>query len=48
MTVWSGWDSRQFRVNFNYLLGNREVKGERRRKTGLEDEQKRIKTDEQN
>src|SRR4030095_6445057 len=38
-----GWESRQVRVNFTYLFGNSEVKGNRDRKTGLEDESKRIK-----
>lgn len=37
------WESRQLRVNFTYLLGNKQVKGARKRKTGLEDEQSRIK-----
>ena len=45
MAVWSGWESRQLRVNFNYLLGNRKIKGQRNRVTGIEDEQKRIKTE---
>ncbi|MDH3650064.1 MAG: TonB-dependent receptor [Saprospiraceae bacterium] len=48
LEVWSGWESRQFRVNFNYLLGNQQVKGERRRRTGMDEEQKRIKTENQN
>jgi hypothetical protein len=37
-----GWESRQFRVNFSYLLGNDQVKATRKRKTGLEDEKSRI------
>ena len=44
MNVRGGWDSRRFRMNFSYLLGNNQVKGARRRKTGLEDEQSRIKS----
>lgn len=39
------WESQQIRINFSYLLGNTQVKSSRRRSTGLEDEQKRIKTD---
>ncbi|MEM9920265.1 MAG: TonB-dependent receptor [Bacteroidota bacterium] len=38
-----GWESRQLRVNFSYLLGNDQVKKSRRRKTGLEDEAQRVK-----
>jgi outer membrane receptor protein involved in Fe transport len=38
-----GWESRQAKINFTYLLGNSEVKGNRDRKTGLEDESNRIK-----
>lgn len=37
-----GWESRQFRVNFSYLIGNQQVKATRKRKTGLEDEKKRV------
>jgi outer membrane receptor protein involved in Fe transport len=40
-----GWDSRRFRASFTYLLGNDQVKAARRRSTGLEDEQNRIKSD---
>lgn len=36
------WESRQVRLNFSYLFGNKQVKGARKRSTGLEDEQKRI------
>lgn len=36
------WESRQVRVNFTYLFGNRQVKGARQRRTGMEDEQRRI------
>jgi len=39
-----GWDSRRFRLNLSILLGNKQVKTSRRRKTGLEDEQSRVKS----
>ena len=39
-----GWDSRRLRVNLTYRFGNDQVKGARRRSTGLEDEKKRIKS----
>lgn len=35
-----GWESRQFKVNFTYLIGNKQVKA-RKRSTGLEDEKNR-------
>ena len=35
-------DTRRFRVGFNYRLGNQQVKSSRKRKTGLDDVQKRI------
>ncbi len=41
MDIRGGNDSRRVRVNFSYLIGNTQVKGARRRKTGLEDEQRR-------
>lgn len=41
MDVNGGWDSRRLRVNFSYLIGNTQVKGARKRKTGLEEEQRR-------
>jgi iron complex outermembrane receptor protein len=41
MNINGGWDSRRLRVNFSYLLGNTQVKGARKRKTGLEEEQRR-------
>ncbi|MCO6477867.1 MAG: TonB-dependent receptor [Phaeodactylibacter sp.] len=44
LDVGGGWDSRRFRVNFSYLLGNDQVKGARRRNTGLEEEQNRVKS----
>lgn len=37
-----GWESRQLRLNVSYNFGNDEVKGARKRKTGLEDERNRI------
>ena len=45
MNVGGGWDSRRFRVNFSYMFGNTQVKGARKRRTGLEDEQRRVKSD---
>jgi len=36
------WESQSLRINFSYLLGNDQMRGARRRKTGLEDESKRI------
>ncbi len=44
MDASGGWDSRRLRVNFSYLFGNEKVKS-RKRKTGLEDESNRIKTE---
>ncbi|MBZ4189783.1 TonB-dependent receptor [Niabella beijingensis] len=35
------WDSRQFKLNFTYKFGNKQVKSARQRKTGLDDESKR-------
>jgi iron complex outermembrane recepter protein len=35
-----GWESRQFKVNFSYLFGNKQVKA-RKRSTGSEDEKER-------
>ncbi|MBV8252479.1 MAG: TonB-dependent receptor [Chitinophaga sp.] len=37
------WDSRQVRVSFNYRFGNTNVKAARDHKTGLQDEQSRVK-----
>ena len=37
-----GWESRQVRFNFTYQFGNDQVKASRKRKTGLQDEAKRI------
>lgn len=42
MQVSGGWDSRRLRVNFTYRFGNQQVKGARRRSTGLEDEKSRV------
>ena len=39
-----GNDSRRFKVNFSYLIGNDQVKGSRNRKAGLEEENSRIST----
>jgi hypothetical protein len=45
MTAGGGWESRQLKLNFTYLLGNKDLKSSRRRATGLEEESKRIKSD---
>ena len=37
-----GWESRNVRLNLSYNFGNSQVKGARKRKTGLEDESKRV------
>ncbi len=37
-----GWDSRQVQFNVTYNFGRKEIKATRKRKTGLEDEKKRI------
>ncbi|MEP7318951.1 MAG: TonB-dependent receptor [Panacibacter sp.] len=37
-----GFESRQFRLNFNYRFGNNQVKAARQRKTAADDESKRI------
>ncbi|MFK8104994.1 MAG: TonB-dependent receptor [Saprospiraceae bacterium] len=44
MDASGGWDSRRFRVNFSYNFGNNNVKS-RNRKTGLEAESQRIKSE---
>ncbi|KAA2239655.1 TonB-dependent receptor [Chitinophaga agrisoli] len=41
--VMSKWESQQVRLNFTYRFGNTNVKAARARKTGLEDEQNRVK-----
>jgi len=43
MSVNGGWDSRRVRLTFNYNFGNQSLTKARRRKTGLEDDQNRIK-----
>ncbi|MBW8684846.1 outer membrane beta-barrel family protein [Chitinophaga rhizophila] len=42
--VSSKWESRQVRLTFNYRFGNTNIKAARARKTGLEDEQGRVKS----
>lgn len=37
-----GWESRQLKLNLTYNFGNEQVKGARKRKTGLEEESSRI------
>ena len=37
-----GWESRQLKLNFTYRFGSVQVKASRQRKTGLEDENKRV------
>lgn len=37
-----GFDSRVFKINFTYRFGNNNVKASRQRKTGLDDENKRV------
>ena len=39
-----GWDSRRVRLGFSYLFGNTQVKKTRRRKAGLDAENRRIKS----
>jgi len=41
--VSSKWESQQVRLTFNYRFGNTSIKAARARKTGLEDEQNRVK-----
>jgi iron complex outermembrane recepter protein len=38
------WEGQRISVNFTYRFGNKNVKGARERKTGLDDEQKRVKS----
>lgn len=45
LDIAGGWDSRRLKLNFTYNLGNSEVKAARRRTTGLEDEQRRVKSE---
>ncbi len=42
INVNGGWESRQFKLNMSYRFGNNQVKASRQRKTGLEDENKRV------
>jgi hypothetical protein len=39
--VSGGWESRQFRINFNYRFGSNQVKAARNRKSSTEEEEKR-------
>jgi len=43
MQINGNWDSRRVSASLSYRFGNNQVKGSRRRKTGLEDESKRVK-----
>lgn len=43
MTANGRWESRTVTMNFSYRFGSAEVKAARQRKTGLEDENKRVK-----
>jgi hypothetical protein len=36
-----GWESRQFRINFNYRFGNSKVKQSRQHKSSIEEENQR-------
>ncbi len=45
MNIGGAHDSRRLRLNLSYNFGNNQVKGARRRSTGLEDEQQRVKRD---
>ncbi|MEM6735040.1 MAG: TonB-dependent receptor [Bacteroidota bacterium] len=42
MTGRGRWESRQVRINFSYTLGNSQIKGARKRKTGMEEESSRV------
>lgn len=44
MTARGTWEARTVTLNFNYRFGSSEVKAARQRKTGLEEESKRIKS----
>lgn len=44
MTADGNWESRTVTLNFSYRFGSAEVKGARQRKTGLEDEGRRVKS----
>jgi len=43
MIARGNWESRTVTLNFSYRFGSAEVKGSRQRKTGLEDEGRRVK-----
>lgn len=43
MNARGNWESKTVTLNFSYRFGSSEVKGARERKTGLEDESKRVK-----
>ncbi|MCC7505072.1 MAG: outer membrane beta-barrel protein, partial [Saprospiraceae bacterium] len=43
MTAAGNWESRTVTLNFSYRFGSAEVKGARQRRTGLEDEGRRVK-----
>jgi hypothetical protein len=43
MTANGHWESRTVTLNFSYRFGSSEVKGARQRKTGLDDESRRVK-----
>lgn len=45
MTANGGWESRAVKLNFTYLIGSSEIKGSRKRSTGLEEESKRVQSD---
>lgn len=45
-SVNGGWESRQLRLNLSYNFGNQEVKKNRNRKTGLDQELERVKEQE--
>ncbi|HYF32024.1 MAG TPA: TonB-dependent receptor [Chitinophagaceae bacterium] len=42
MKAGGGWESRLFKLNFTYRFGSAQIKAARQRKTGLEDENKRV------
>jgi iron complex outermembrane receptor protein len=44
MTALGTWEADTYTLSFNYRFGNNEIKGARQRKTGLEDEGKRVKS----
>lgn len=42
MTGGGRWESRQIRINFSYALGNSQVKAARKRRSGMEEEARRV------